>query len=404
MTAFLDDPGGFASERRRRAVEDMPQCTIVVVGKTGVGKSTLINGVFGERLAETGVGRPVTQHFSEYSVPGVPVTIVDSRGIELSQDLQQVTDELLKLIDDRLRGPADRHLHVLWYGVSAEGGRFEPETEGVLLRTIGGRTSLPCLVVLTKAVDPEDADVIALKRFVEDERLPIRGVLPVLVEERYKMGPHGIDALVTVTEELIPEGVRAAFVNAQTRQIGSKRARSYKRVERLVDEQDTAYRPLAFARELIGRDTGEEERYLRRVLDVIAQVAAIFGTATATDERVATLVRAVLGGETGTSGLQNFLSTANKLVLLLPPIGPSAAVKVGAKLVTSLIAAETANRVDKADRVRAQLLSLAYGRAAADVLADAARADLDERPLSDADFAGRFEEHLQREATTVAEH
>ena len=53
MTSFLDDPGGFANERRRRAVDDMPRCTIVVVGKTGVGKSTFINGVFGERLAET---------------------------------------------------------------------------------------------------------------------------------------------------------------------------------------------------------------------------------------------------------------------------------------------------------------------------------------------------------------
>ena len=194
VTSFLDNPGGFATERRRRAVGDMPHCTIVVVGKTGVGKSTLINGVFGEQLAETGVGRPVTQHFSEYSVPGVPVTIVDSRGIELSQDLKAVTDELLREIEERLRGPADRHLHVLWYCISAEGARFEPETEGALLRAVGGSTDLPCMVVLTKAYDPGDTGVAELKRFVEGENLPLRGVVPVLAESRYGLSAHGLEA------------------------------------------------------------------------------------------------------------------------------------------------------------------------------------------------------------------
>ena len=34
---------------------------IVIIGKTGVGKSTLINTIFGQKLAETGIGKPVTQ-------------------------------------------------------------------------------------------------------------------------------------------------------------------------------------------------------------------------------------------------------------------------------------------------------------------------------------------------------
>ena len=35
---------------------------ILVAGQTGVGKSTLINGVFGEGFAKTAIGEPVTQH------------------------------------------------------------------------------------------------------------------------------------------------------------------------------------------------------------------------------------------------------------------------------------------------------------------------------------------------------
>ena len=43
-------------------VRNLKTLNIIVAGKTGVGKSTLINGVFRENLAETGMGKPVTTH------------------------------------------------------------------------------------------------------------------------------------------------------------------------------------------------------------------------------------------------------------------------------------------------------------------------------------------------------
>ena len=35
---------------------------ILVMGKTVVGKTTLINAIFGENVVETGIRHPVTQH------------------------------------------------------------------------------------------------------------------------------------------------------------------------------------------------------------------------------------------------------------------------------------------------------------------------------------------------------
>ncbi|MBQ6543866.1 MAG: 50S ribosome-binding GTPase, partial [Clostridia bacterium] len=43
-------------------IKNMNRLNIVVAGKTGVGKSTLINSIFRENLAETGMGKPVTAH------------------------------------------------------------------------------------------------------------------------------------------------------------------------------------------------------------------------------------------------------------------------------------------------------------------------------------------------------
>ena len=38
-------------------IKNLKTLNIIVAGKTGVGKSTLINAVFREKLAETGMGR-----------------------------------------------------------------------------------------------------------------------------------------------------------------------------------------------------------------------------------------------------------------------------------------------------------------------------------------------------------
>ena len=40
--------------------EKLPTANIIVAGITGTGKSTLINAVFGENIAKTGVGRPLS--------------------------------------------------------------------------------------------------------------------------------------------------------------------------------------------------------------------------------------------------------------------------------------------------------------------------------------------------------
>ena len=60
-----------------------PTVNIVVAGKTGVGKSTLINAVFEEDLAATGIGEPVTKENKEYTKENVPISIWDTVGLEL---------------------------------------------------------------------------------------------------------------------------------------------------------------------------------------------------------------------------------------------------------------------------------------------------------------------------------
>src|SRR5690554_5121518 len=56
---------------------------ILIAGKTGVGKSTLINSVFQGNFASTGQGKPVTTCTRQIKKRGIPLSIYDTRGLEM---------------------------------------------------------------------------------------------------------------------------------------------------------------------------------------------------------------------------------------------------------------------------------------------------------------------------------
>ena len=61
--------------------------SIIVMGKSGVGKSSLINGMIKEKLAKTGLGDKVTIIDTPYKSNSIPfLRLYDTRGIELNKD------------------------------------------------------------------------------------------------------------------------------------------------------------------------------------------------------------------------------------------------------------------------------------------------------------------------------
>ncbi|CAJ1359872.1 unnamed protein product, partial [Effrenium voratum] len=137
---------------------------IVVLGDRGTGKSSLCNAAFGRQLAQTGVGRSVTQLITLYpATESCPVNLYDTKRFETDGDQ---LEQLKKLVEERRRA-SERHnvedparvselLHLVWWVVDViSGGRFNPGHMQKVCSLLH-KNGIPVIIVLNKCDAPED--------------------------------------------------------------------------------------------------------------------------------------------------------------------------------------------------------------------------------------------------------
>ena len=100
---------------------------IILLGKCGVGKSTLINALLGRDEADEGGFLPVTKKTKYYEAGHL--RLYDTAGIELKEEnnYAKVLEEIKKIIKDSEKKDPDWFIHCIWYCI--KGSRFELEIE-----------------------------------------------------------------------------------------------------------------------------------------------------------------------------------------------------------------------------------------------------------------------------------
>lgn len=214
----------------------MERGNILVIGNSGVGKSTLINSVIGEECSPTGWGTTgTTSKLSIYESDKVPFRIIDTIGFEPAfWGSMKAINAVKKWSKNSVKeGNQDSQINVIWFCVDGTAAKLFPKTIQDLSKATSMWESVPVVVVITKSYaipDREKNIEMVNNAFATQKRFSnnLRKIIPVVastfvLNDTAYAPPEGIVELINTTNDLMPEGIKAgqqdisAFILARKR-------------------------------------------------------------------------------------------------------------------------------------------------------------------------------------------
>ncbi len=143
---------------------------IMLLGRTGEGKSSFINYLLQSNVCKTSATEPCTMAFDCYDYEltnGMPIRIYDSRGLE-TKDFESIKDQLIEFISTRCKSEnVFDWLHAIFYCKNLKRGRFEPE-EFRMINELSKEITQTIHIIITNSPESETDELVAMKKHIQD--------------------------------------------------------------------------------------------------------------------------------------------------------------------------------------------------------------------------------------------
>ena len=212
-------------------IKKIKHFNIIILGREGVGKSTLLNSVLkleGEHMAKTGEGDSITLEIKRYSNPEPKMDFLrlyDTQGIGLKKEnsVEKVFSDITKLINEQIfkgNPNPDDLIHCIWFCYDGRFGDLENKLLKKLSENYSDKT-LPFIIVHTQTFSRAKANK-SIKEIIDKFKIPKEKFCQVLArdedededeDEEYnksKRKSFGIEELMKKTALKIEDAVESA--------------------------------------------------------------------------------------------------------------------------------------------------------------------------------------------------
>ena len=195
----------YFTKKNRGKIQNVKHLNIILVGASGVGKSTLINAIL-KTNAETNFGKPVTTKLDYYESDEITfLRLVDSRGIEKNQvsGVDGIFNSIQEFIRKRIEdNNPDKFIHCIWY--CWNNTRLE-DGEIALFQKLSKQYSgneIPIILVYTQAILEDH--IKKAKEYISKELNLNNDFIEVLAQEskisnNSILPPKNLDKLIEIS-------------------------------------------------------------------------------------------------------------------------------------------------------------------------------------------------------------